>query len=113
MQISVGDAQGQRWQQMDALVDTGASTTSIAASILEDLGVRPLYTERFRFAQGEVREMPVGETRIRLEGKEFTTQFVFNEEGTPALLGALALEAAFLAVDPVGRRLISVEGLLM
>ena len=98
---------------MDALVDTGASTTSIAASVLEDLGVRPLYTERFRFAQGEVRELPVGETRIRLAGKEFTTQFVFNAEGTPPLLGALALEAAFLAVDPVGQRLIPVEGLLM
>ena len=57
--------------------------------------------------------MPVGETRIGLAGKEFTTQFVFNEEGTPALLGALALEAAYTAVDPAGQRLIPVEGLLM
>ncbi len=113
VEISVGDAQGQRWQQIEALVDTGASLTSVAASVLQDLGVRPLYTERFRFAQGEVREMPFGETRIRLAGKEFTTQFVFNEEGTPALLGALALEGAFLAVDPVGQKLIPVEGLLM
>ena len=113
VEISLGDAQGQRWRQIEALVDTGASLTSVAASVLQDLGVRPLYTERFRFAQGEVREMPVGETRIRLAGKEFTTQFVFNEEGTPALLGTLVLEGAFLAVDPVGRRLIPVEGLLM
>ena len=113
VEIEIGDPAGQHWVGLEALVDTGASLTSIATSVLEDLGVRPLYTERFRFAQGEVRELPVGETRIRLAGKEFTTQFVFNEEGTPALLGALALEGAFLAVDPVGKRLISVEGLLM
>ena len=111
--IELGDEQGANWRTLDALVDTGASTTSVPASVLRQLGIRPLYTERFRFAQGEVREMPVGETRIRLAGKEFTTQFVFNEEGTPALLGALALEGAFLAVDPAGQRLIPVEGLLM
>ena len=111
--IELGDEEGANWLPLDALVDTGASTTSVPASILRQLGLRPLYTERFRFAQGEVREMPVGETRIRLAGKEFTTQFVFNEEGTPALLGALALEAAYMAVDPVGQRLIPVEGLLM
>lgn len=111
--IELGDVQGANWRTLDALVDTGASTTSVPASVLRGLGVRPLYKERFRFAQGEVREMPVGETRIRLAGKEFTTQFVFNEEGTPTLLGALALEGAYMAVDPVGQRLIPVEGLLM
>ena len=67
--IELGDVQGANWRTLDALVDTGASTTSVPASVLRQLGVRPLYTERFRFAQGEVREMPVGETRIRLAGK--------------------------------------------
>ena len=112
-EIEVGDFTGESWVTIEALVDTGASTTSLPASVLQDLGVRALYTERFRFAQGEVREMPVGEARIRLAGKEFTTQFVFNDEGTAPLLGALALEAAYMAVDPVGQRLIPVEGLLM
>ena len=98
---------------MDALVDTGASTTSLPSSMLRELGIEPIMRKSFRFAQGEVREMPVGEARIRLAGKEFTTQFVFNDEGTAPLLGALALEAAYMAVDPVGQRLIPVEGLLM
>ena len=41
------------------------------------------------------------------------TLVVFNDEGTPPLLGALALEALFLGVDPVRQRLVPVDGLLM
>lgn len=98
---------------MDALVDTGASTTSVPASVLRELGVRPVSTERFRFAQGEVRELPVGCACIRFAGKELITQVIFNAEGTSPLLGALALAGAYMAVDPAGQRLIPVEGLLM
>ena len=112
-EIEVGDFAGESWVTIEALVDTGASTTSLPASVLQDLGVRALYTERFRFAQGEVRELPVGYTWIRFAGKEVLTQVIFNAEGTSPLLGALALEAACMAVDPIGQRLIPVEGLLM
>ncbi len=111
--ISIGDETGENWRVLDALVDTGASTTSIPSNVLRELGVRPLFTERFRFAQGESREMPVGRTWFRFADKEVLTLVVFNEEGTAPLLGALALETAFLGVDPVAQRLIPVEGLLM
>ena len=111
--IDLGDEQGDNWRTLDALVDTSASTTSVPAGVLQGLGVRPISTERFRFAQGEVRELPVGYTWIRFAGKELMTQVIFNAEGTSPLLGALALEAAYMAVDPVGQRLIPVEGLLM
>ena len=111
--IDLWDEQGANWRTLDALVDTGASTTSIPASVLQELGVRPVATERFRFAQGEVRELPVGYTWIRFAGKELVTQVIFNSEGTSPLLGALALEGAYMAVDPVGKRLIPVDGLLM
>ena len=53
----------------------------------------------------------MGETRIRIDGREVGTLFLFNDECTPALLGTLALEALFLGVDPVAQRLIPVEGL--
>ena len=32
---------------------------------------------------------------------------------TPPLLGALTLEAAFMGVDPVAQKLVSVEGVMM
>ena len=113
MAIELGDEQGANWRTLDALVDIGASTTSVPASVLRGLDVRPVSTERFRFAQGEVRELPVGYTWVRFAGKELMTQVIFNEEGTSPLLGALALEAAYMAVGPEGQRLIPVEGLLM
>lgn len=113
VQIAIGDPEGQRWTRLDALVDTGASITSVPSSILRELDVRPLVQEQFRFAQGEPRTMDVGQTWVRVEGRERITLIVFNEEGTTPLLGALALEAAFMAVDPIAQKLVPVEELMM
>ena len=54
----------------------------------------------------------MAETKVRLNGQERTTLVVFGEEDTDALLGAYTLEGFGLAPDPVGRRLITVPGLL-
>ena len=86
--------------------------TSAPASLFRGLGVEPETEMLFEFAQGEVRTMEVGYTWIRLLGKEIMTQVMFNEEGTPPILGAMALENAFLGVDPVAQRLIPIRGLM-
>ena len=111
--ISIGDPQGENWIELDALVDTGASIVSAPASLLINLGVKPAAQHRFQFAQGGVRNLDIGEARIRIDGLEVGTLVAFNDEGTPALLGALALEALFLGVDPVAQRLVPVDGLMM
>ena len=113
VQIEIGDANREQWVTMDALVDTGASITSAPGSILRDLGVEPEFRQIFQFAQGETRQMNIGYARVRFEGKEVITQVLFNDEGTPPLLGAMALEGAYLGVDPVAKRLIPVRGLMM
>ncbi|MCY4653214.1 MAG: hypothetical protein OXC95_08630 [Dehalococcoidia bacterium] len=113
VQIEIGDANRERWVTMDALVDTGASITSAPGSFLRDLGVEPEFRQIFQFAQGEPRQMNIGYARVRFEGKEVITQVLFNDEGTPPLLGAMALEGAYLGVDPVAKRLIPVRGLMM
>ena len=92
--IAIGDPQGENWIELDALVDTGASIVSVPASLLIDLGVKPAAQHRFRFAQGGVRNMDIGEARIRVDGLETGTLVAFNDEGTPILLGALALGIA-------------------
>ena len=106
--ISIGSPDRERWMQIDALVDTGASIASAPASVLRGLGVEPLRKERFTFAQGETHEMDVGQTWIRVGDREVITLVLFNEEGTAPLLGALALEGVFMGVDPVGKRLVPV-----
>ena len=111
--ISIGDPQGENWIEFDALVDTGASVTSVPGSILRALGVKPAVQQRFRFTQGEVKRMDMGRARISVAGRETGTLVVFNDEGTLPLLGALALEALFLGVDPVRRQLVPVDGLLI
>ena len=111
--IAIGDLERENWVELDAAVDTGASITAVPASMLRRLGVEPILEQRFRFAQGEVRPMEVGQAWLRLEGREIITQVLFNEEGTFPLLGALALEGAYLGIDPVSQRLVPVQGLLL
>lgn len=86
---------------------------SLPASILRELDVHVLFQQEFRFAQGDVRRMDVGQTWIRVEEREVVTLVLFNDEGTQPLLGVMALEGVFMGVDPHARRPIPVEGLMM
>ena len=111
--FEVGDPHGERFEPVEALVDTGATFTVIPGSILQRLGIPVQREVRFRMADGSVLTRGVGETVLRLDGQTFTTPVVFGGDGQPLLLGVVALETALLAVDPVGQRLIPTEALLM
>ena len=109
--IAIGDPQRERWIALDALVDSGASITSVPGSLLRGYGVVPIMQQAFEFGQGEVR-MDVGQTWLRIDGQEIITHVLFNDEGTLPLLGALALEGLFLGIDTVAQRLIPVRGFI-
>lgn len=111
--IEISGAAAENWVSVSALVDTGATMTAVPASVLRQLGVEPTTRKAFQFAQGEVRTMDVGYARVRVEDQEIITQVLFNDEGTPPLLGAISLENAFLAVNPLAQRLIPIHGLMM
>ena len=64
-----------------------------------------------RTARPQRGAWPVGEVRLHLENQEITTPCLIAPGG-PALLGAVALESLFLAVDPVAKRLVPVEGMV-
>ena len=109
--IEISDPTGMQWLRLDALVDTGSTICAVPASLLHSLNVQPSERRSFEFAQGEVREMVVGDIRVRFEGNNVITPVMFNEEGTEPLLGAMALERAFLGVDPIGEKLVPIIGL--
>ena len=111
--IEIGDPQGQRWEPVEALVDTGASYTWMPLSVLQTLGVTPTLRFPFVLADGTQIERDVAETRVRFDGQERTTLVVFGDEGSQPLLGAYTLEGFLLSPDPVNQRLVPVPGLLM
>ena len=111
--FEVGDPQGQRFETVEAMVDTGSTFTVLPSAQLERLGVPIQRRLSFEIADGSELELNVGETLVRLAGQTITTTVVFGEEGTPLLLGAVALETALLAVDPVHQTLVPVRPVMM
>jgi predicted aspartyl protease len=95
---------------VDALVDIGATFTSLPRSALERLGVRPIREIKMRLADGSLHEQSVGWAMVKLDGLEDQTPVVFGEEGSPPAIGAVTLEIMLLGVDPVEQRLVPVIG---
>ena len=113
VQMEIGDPDGERFQTVEALVDTGATYTSAPASLLRQLGIAPRNTGAFILADGSRSERQIGQTWVRLDDESNIVPVVFADERSTPLLGAVTLEIFRLGVDPVGKRLIPVDGLLL
>jgi len=111
--VEIGDSQGERWETVEALVDTGASYTVVPASLLGRLGVLPQERRPFRLADQRLVEYELAQTQVRLDGRTRFTIVVFGAEGVEPLLGVVTVEEFGLGVDPVGQQLIPVPGLLL
>lgn len=110
--IEVADLSEQRFERMDALVDTGSTYLSVPRPKLDALGIRPLERREFILADDRVLEYDIGTVALRMDSRTFPVLCVFGEPNAEPLLGAFALEAFGLAVDPVGRRFLPVRGLM-
>ena len=113
VRLGIGSPDGRTFREVQALVDTGSTFTSVAGSLLEELGHRAVARRSFELADGRVVERELAEVPIRIEGEVRITTCVFADEGSPALLGAVTLEQFLLAPDPVHQKLVPVTGLLM
>jgi clan AA aspartic protease len=111
--VEIGDAYGADWKPVDALVDTGATYTTVPAALLDRLGVRPHARASFVLADGREIEQDIGQTWVRVGDRAVVTVVVFAPDNAPVLLGAYALEGLRLAADPVGRRLVPVPALFL
>jgi len=112
VRIEIGDPQGQRFEALDALVDTGATYTWVPRSTLERLGHKPEREWDFILADG--RKVPYGMAwaLVRLNGETQPTPVIFGDEGTQPLLRVVTLEEFRLGVNAVNQRLIPTPGLL-
>ena len=110
--LQVGDLAGRQFVDIQALVDTGASDTMLPQDVLRQLGIESIDRFTYSLADETVVEYDVGEARIRIDGRERTSQIVFGPEGAMPLLGATTLQIFHLGVDPLADRLIPITGLL-
>ena len=110
--IDVGDPSGQRFEAIEALVDTGATYTVVPAPLLVRLGVVRHARDVFVLADGRHVERDIGQTWVRVAERAVITLVVFGEPDSRPLLGVYTLEGGRLAPDPVGRRLLPVPAML-
>jgi len=110
--IEIGSPDGDRFERLEALVDTGATYTWIPRPILETLGHRPSLRRRLRLADGTVIEREGVQAPVRIAGEILLTICLFGDEGSEALLGAVTLEEFGLGVDPVNRQLVPIVSML-
>ncbi len=111
--VEIGDPAGERYDKVSALVDTGSTYTVMPRPLLEQLGVEPRERATFRLADGRSVEQEIGQTWVRIGEKSVITLVVFGESDGPTLLGAYALKGLLLAPDPIAKKLVPMEGMLM
>lgn len=102
-----------RARDVDVLVDTGATWTTLPQDVVDALGCAPFATRRVQLATGSEETWPLTLVTVALEGQELSTVCLIGPAGGPGLLGAVTLEEFALSVDPVARRLVPVTGYLM
>jgi predicted aspartyl protease len=87
------------------LVDSGAISAVVPADVLRKIGVRPHGRESFSLADGSSVERDVGSAFFELGDKRGAAPVIFGEPGDSSLLGAIALEALGLMLDPLKREI--------
>lgn len=110
--LEIGSRQGQTFEALNALVDTGATYTWVPRPVLERLGISPAFKREFQLADGRIIQRDVAQVIARIDGQSLYTLCIFGDEGSQPLLGVVTLEEFGLGVDPINRRLIPVPGLL-
>ena len=111
-EIEIGDSEGTRFEAVGALVDTGASYTTVPSSLLRRMDVAVHSQVAFILADGRTIQRDIGQTWIRINGQSIITIVVFGDEEAEALLGAYTLQGLLLGVDTPNERLVSVPGLM-
>ena len=107
--ITVIGAGGQR-VTIDALVDAGATFTTLPRDTLLELGITPRREVRLRLADGRSHVQALGHAQVELAGLDGPTYIVFGTNGSPPTIGTVTLEHFLLGVDPVEQRLVPVDG---
>ena len=95
-----------------ALVDTGASWTTIPRELGDRLGLEKFGKHRVRTANGVV-EADQSFAFIEINGRQTVHEVLISDTYPGVLIGVLTLEGLRFAVDPKNERLVDSELLLL
>lgn len=102
-----------RCESLEVLVDTGATLTALPAKMLKSLGVKPVEKIKIRIGDGRLIRRDSGDVRLRIDGRTVWSRVIFGKRNDPAVLGLTTLGQLGLTVDPIRRRLVPAEILLL
>ena len=106
LELDVGNpATPEVTEKLEFLVGSGAVYSVVPTPVLERLGIRPIAEEEFRLANGEKIVRKKGIALFRYGERVRGADVIFGEEGDSVLLGAFALGALGLVLDPLRREL--------
>ena len=98
---------------LTGVIDTGASFTVVPAPILDEIGIPRAEYALFSLADGSVQDLAIGYAILELQGYIAPVQVAFGSDRRKTLIGITTLETLRLAVDPVHRRLLPVDRIVL
>ncbi len=92
-------------EDLETLVDTGATLTKIPASVAEKVGIKPIGMTEVELADGSVRKRAEGYAEVELFGRRRYVPLLIGPDCEQSLLGLTTLEIFRLKVNPVTQKL--------
>lgn len=102
-----------RSEEIEVMVDTGASYSWVFRSRLAAMGVHPTRRMAFRTIEGRIIERELAAVFVKVDGSLGGDTVVLAEPGDSEVLGAHTLESLGLTADPVRKLLVPAVGLAL
>lgn len=102
--IEISDLEKKHSKVVKALVDTGASLTTLPKELADELGIKAVSEEEVRTGAGVVK-ISRGRAWVKLEGKEDAFPVWISDFVDKVLLGVVVLQSLGFEVDPTTERL--------
>ncbi|MGH8459704.1 MAG: aspartyl protease family protein, partial [Nevskiales bacterium] len=100
-------------EELEVVVDTGASYSWIRRSRLEPLGIQSVRRMKFRTIEGRTIERDLAPVFLSVDGYTGGDNVVLAETGDAEVLGAHSLESLGLSVNSVEKKLEPSVGLAL
>ena len=97
--VEISNLERKHSKKVKALVDTGASLTTLPKKISDELKIKPTSHEQVSTAAGIIKVWR-GEAWIKVNGKEGPFSIWISEIIDKVLLGVIVLESLGFKVDP-------------